>query len=552
MENNNEGKSLDAYDLIVIGIGERGKSTMKQLNKQGKDVMYIELTPDMLTTMICHQPPKQDDRSLNDRKKNNDTVTNAKIHLQKQSMQTPAGETITYTFHVSEQVVEEVALPKQVPEAEVSNTTTHTYQEIAAQEHTPKADNPYPYLTWPDHIETPKKTAPANVKNLFAFDEDEFDHSEIDTMSETGEYEEIETIEVDSISNESDEESNDYFTFFKDSPIESVEDGFDDGFDKKDNPFESDLDLDSELGSEENHSLRLLQKLKPSSLSQQQAEEILMREQLLSKKKITSSSNLFERFEKEELDYPTAKKPVEKTTPLPSEENTSQVSVNQPKIEQSSLLDSVLSKPVYSPKESRLRKRPKKQPNIFSSSDTQKPKLIPSSQPPIQMEQTKNHSPVLNKSIEDPQNIHAIEPFSTRRRARVQKKQRILSTVERYQGNKMSSHEVEDTLPVQQETNFTSTDSENFFQQATFQKPKPKPINYEDFSETNPLEMVESNESDSLKRDNIEFEEAYGYNSWEEFMYPSSQNSRKRQGMDKIQKRKIALRGLHNLINNLG
>lgn len=64
----------------------------------------------------------------------------------------------------------------------------------------------------------------------------------------------------------------------------------------------------------------------------------------------------------------------------------------------------------------------------------------------------------------------------------------------------------------------------------------------------------ESNESaSSLKRDDIEFEDAYGgYSSWEEIMTPYSQNSRKRQEIDKIEKRKIALRGLHNLINNMG
>lgn len=57
----------------------------------------------------------------------------------------------------------------------------------------------------------------------------------------------------------------------------------------------------------------------------------------------------------------------------------------------------------------------------------------------------------------------------------------------------------------------------------------------------------------SLKRDDIEFEDAYGgYNSWEEFLTPHSENSRKRQEMDKIEKRKLALRGLHSLINNLG
>ncbi|MBA4602869.1 hypothetical protein [Thermoactinomyces mirandus] len=69
-----------------------------------------------------------------------------------------------------------------------------------------------------------------------------------------------------------------------------------------------------------------------------------------------------------------------------------------------------------------------------------------------------------------------------------------------------------------------------------------------------PLKKTEHDDPETgLKRDDIELEDAYGgYSSWEEIMTPYSQNNRKRQEIDKIEKRKIALRGLHNLINNLG
>ena len=70
----------------------------------------------------------------------------------------------------------------------------------------------------------------------------------------------------------------------------------------------------------------------------------------------------------------------------------------------------------------------------------------------------------------------------------------------------------------------------------------------------NPRLSMESDTTTTelLKKDNIDIEEPYGgYNSLEDFFPPYS-SGRKRQEMDEIEKRKIALRGLHNLINNLG
>jgi hypothetical protein len=61
----------------------------------------------------------------------------------------------------------------------------------------------------------------------------------------------------------------------------------------------------------------------------------------------------------------------------------------------------------------------------------------------------------------------------------------------------------------------------------------------------------ETQGTEPLKRDTIEFEEPFG-NNWEDFLHPYPQGNRKRQELDKIEKRKIALRGLHNLINQLG
>lgn len=158
--------------------------------------------------------------------------------------------------------------------------------------------------------------------------------------------------------------------------------------------------------------------------------------------------------------------------------------------------------------------------------------------------------------------IYSFEPFSSRRRVRSHKKSRFnrkadpfankkpknaLQKPQLFEWEKSPSAAQNNTEPVKpyEESNYdelpyiNGTPKMQPFQKEPFQKePEPEP---------------EHTSNDLLKRDNIELEDAYGgYNSWEEFMIPFSENNRKRQEMDKIEKRKIALRGLHNLINNLG
>jgi hypothetical protein len=136
--------------------------------------------------------------------------------------------------------------------------------------------------------------------------------------------------------------------------------------------------------------------------------------------------------------------------------------------------------------------------------------------------------------------VFTLEPFSSRRRSRTQKKARLQSLVEKRekkQSKRPASIFWEEPASTQEQNHSLFPNG-----QPTIQP----------FSRKHAQNNKQETES-SLKRDDIEFEDAYGgYNSWEEFLTPFSQNSRKRQEMDKIEKRKIALRGLHNLINNLG
>jgi hypothetical protein len=56
-----------------------------------------------------------------------------------------------------------------------------------------------------------------------------------------------------------------------------------------------------------------------------------------------------------------------------------------------------------------------------------------------------------------------------------------------------------------------------------------------------------SDSGDTLKRDTIELEDPYGYDSYEDFLTPFANAE-----LEKLEKRKLALRGLHKLIKNLG
>ena len=63
--------------------------------------------------------------------------------------------------------------------------------------------------------------------------------------------------------------------------------------------------------------------------------------------------------------------------------------------------------------------------------------------------------------------------------------------------------------------------------------------------------ILEQSSSAPLKREAIQLEDPYGYNAWEDIM-PFSKGKENQSALDESEKRKIALRGLRNLINNLG
>lgn len=171
--------------------------------------------------------------------------------------------------------------------------------------------------------------------------------------------------------------------------------------------------------------------------------------------------------------------------------------------------------------------------NNESKPSLAKPNLTRPSQPKPSIAKQNLTKPSQPKPEPKRSEVTPIEPFTSRRRSRANKKSRLFANIEPFKEPTLSKEAVSKSTEASE----------------TIQPPKKvPPIQPED-----DFNFLESSTNDQLKRDDIEFEDAYGgYSSWEEFLTPFSQGNRKRQEMDKLEKRKLALRGLHNLINNLG
>ncbi len=179
-------------------------------------------------------------------------------------------------------------------------------------------------------------------------------------------------------------------------------------------------------------------------------------------------------------------------------------------------------------------------------------------EPEADLQNYSYHSLYDQQPEKDQQNeLIPLEPFSPRRRARSSKKNRFKQRRESLV-EKVTREIKEKNQQMPDYTLFQEPSSENN-QYSLFPGGHPgmQPFSPEPNNTKKNESLLKKTENDGLetglKRDEIELEDAYGdYSSWEEIMTPYSQSNRKRQEIDKIEKRKIALRGLHNLINNLG
>ncbi|WP_124728584.1 hypothetical protein [Staphylospora marina] len=207
--------------------------------------------------------------------------------------------------------------------------------------------------------------------------------------------------------------------------------------------------------------------------------------------------------------------------------------------------------PVYRERELKLRKR------LFASnrlSQTGPAEMPPESshQPiadfaepqPYVKESVKESAHEPAASPAEPE-LFQLEPIS-RKRARSQKKVRIQKKLDEIQAEARPAAPPAPQPAEEPDPSFFSPYPGGLFGGG---QPSIQPFS----RPTSEKEPESSDSHEALKKDDIELEDAFGgYNSWEEFMTPFSEGSRKRQEIDKVEKRKIALRGLHNLINNLG
>lgn|GEM_PF-6884839 len=504
------GKAVNQqYDVIVIGTGEKTRSTVRALSEQGQQVMYIELLPEMLTTMVCHRPKKnpssqeyKTNKAQNQRK--------AKIHLQKQTMQTSAGETITYTFHVEETV--------ELTEVERVETDAHMQDEWESQQH--------PYLYQSSNHQQPN----AEPYNLEFVDDFMDTHQSAESNFHDHFYYEEE-------SNANHQQDESIFYEIDEDPIEKEKETID--FTEEVHPSQQEEveheDLDENIFHNMSHTL------KPSTLSQQKEREHEIREKLIRRKGKPESTNLL-----------TGDSPIQES----SEEQPKQMQTiynhKDEEMDRSAFLHSVLNKPSYSPKDTRLRKRLIYKPKIQQTGE--KKNVINPNLPTQKQDQDQQ---------KEKQNVYSFEPLSSRRRARAQKKNRMLTNIQHTNPKPVSMEEQQQPSLLQEQTEAhesSETSSQPYLEESASKQPyvvesssRQATGNFHTLESTQPnLQMQEDSVSDSLKKDDIEFEEPYGgYNSLEDFFPPYSKN-RKRQEMDEIEKRKIALRGLHNLINNLG
>lgn len=468
------------YDFIIIGTGASGQAAVKALKEKGKNAYLIDLKPETVLTLVS-QSFRQEDHAKDpssDRTRMNGLETTILLH--KHTVQTPTGESVTYTFH-----------------PDLANAT----EQLREYEHTQPVD------------------VEAKV-------------TEHESQSNSPE-EETEVLEAQQV------EYSHPFPFYEKSP-----------FLDKINQQQAKMSFKESTeatGETEHYSLYHLERIELEDEDGDMNGESAW----------APPSTQLE-------PTPLATPPFH-SQPAYLEERAKQ---EAPPKNPGEFFDAK-QEPIYREREVKLRKR-------LASNLRKEAKKAKESSSAYQ-ESPENQIQFENLPFRDLSSMYkdaypeqkaeknekegdsfTLESFTSRRRTRSHKKTRLQPKIEPLAKKRKSMFKkppaiIWDETPSAPEPNapyspFGPSQTEAEYEEPTHSQSADGFMSREPFQkETQP-----ENEG-SLKRDDIEFEDAYGgYNSWEEFLTPFSQNSRKRQEMDKVEKRKIALRGLHNLINNLG
>ncbi|RAL23405.1 hypothetical protein [Thermoflavimicrobium daqui] len=513
------------FDLILLGSGENGKEIIQGLEEQGKRVLYINLQPELIASMSVQVPYEYTSDERNEDKQP------FKILAHTQTLNTSTYELRTYMFQA-----------KQHEESlEVSSMKD---QEVQSKE-----------------IE---QAQPTKFESTVLKSEKE--KHEINHVSKT-------------------EENN---SLHKEENLEKVLQAFDEVLEVEEptEKMKEEVVVPKKVMDEVNHSHRetastevndssIEQKIQPFILSEPnkdttdsnnektldilKARELSLRKKLFRRKNQVDSDNsssfnqafsstLEVKPETEESKSPKstdtniASEPVESLDEQPIQKSI-QEETDTNGHEHSS--ESLTYSSEYD-REVKLRKKflgRSRHSLSYSELEQQEEEAIQGNNEDITKQTESRERLTVEKQEEISPESLSLESFTSRRRSRAKKKNRLFANIV--------------NRPPQARDNPPSSTPVT---EANNQQSKPLASDYFPQSEDEIIDMADfnynselnTNSSPTLKRDTIEFEDAYGYNQWEEFFTPFSHSSRKRQEMNKIEKRKIALRGLHNLINNLG
>ncbi|TCS95489.1 hypothetical protein [Hazenella coriacea] len=495
------------YDVIVIGTGESGRDAVEALKKDGKSALFIELKPEMVTTMVC-QTPRQPVHDGHPSSEISEPIfigdEQSHITLNQQTLHTANNKTTTSTLHVEELLEleqtttfypDEQQIHSHHTNLDIESSVHESHHELIAEEVEKHTNAPHVFL---QERENTLRDKMMRRNTIHPF-------SEEPSSSEPTSFYQLDEFQK----NESNQIPHEHWQEAQNTYI-----------------------IDHEESSHEE-----------APVYEQpiyREREIRLRKRLVGGHR----SSLLGTPEQSNwgLNEPPSWSMEQPPTHIPfsNVEPSSIESTIEPEIPESP------SSPYYSesgvhPFSTRKRSRSHKK-NLLKQNqpipnEEMHSAIQPPSYPPALWEgpgfEGGNVNP--NQPYDDflfRNGPTSVQPFQSS--PQEMPFQPFQQEAQPFQQEAQLSQPSQPSQPMQQELPFQrlQQDTTAFTSDV-----------YEESPETN----------DSLKRDNIEFEDAYGgYRSWEEFLTPFSQNNRKRQEIDQIEKRKIALRGLHSLINNLG
>lgn len=528
-------QSYEQYDVIIIGSGKSGQAAINSMKEQGIKALLIELEPHTVATMVNQSLIKpQPSSPIYHTTENQDASLTHHIAVHKQVMSTTINQTVTYTLYAS-------AVPDNDPvivEAEQTNKDS----SYMSQSYTSHDHNDNDMIVDAEFVEF--SPSPSTNDN---YDDD------------------LEVVEPEWVENQDDHDAfSAKFNHFSNHRKRYASH-------QKMWAQKETLDADENADHDE-------------SLFNKSDQDFSLRSKLHRRKTFSQANQTDENESPVEFDsfsYKATEQQsnwIQSSTPIAPNKEAQQEAEEANK---QSFLHTLLDQPLHLERESRLRKRFINKQRI----ENQQKHVLPSPdkemhnegfyQSPLSKRKIvgkQNHSNEIHEDLtgENTQSdLLQTDSNLTRKRTRAQKKKRMFGKQDhllfetRIKKTRQKSIQTDTESEPETVYHFDSSPTPPFkppmkenhftFESENVEESPSMEEHHVDTSSSTTSQANQQSGGDALKRDTIEFEEPYdGYSSWEDFVTPYSSNNRKRQEMDQVEKRKIALRGLHNLINNLG